>query len=111
MAEFGSLIRRTREARGETGQHLAQRLGIAQSTLVRMEKGQLANLPDPTLFQGISSALGISPHAMLVASGYLPEGEAGLTDSPAIAALRPVLDEYDGDVDQLVRVIQGIIKL
>lgn len=101
MAEFGALVKEARESRGQTGAELATLLGVAHSTLVRIERGQLANTPDPDLFWRISSALSLDPTKMLQVLGYLKPSADHPAESPAVTALRPILESNDLNEEEL----------
>lgn len=110
---LGAFIRRKRIERGWNQTQFADASGIDRPYLSQIESGKVA-LPGAGVRRQLASALGLRHIDILIASGEITADEVeGLPDpdSPAIAALRPVLDSYDGDVDQLVRVIQGIIRL
>ncbi|XVQ86187.1 helix-turn-helix domain-containing protein [Microbispora siamensis] len=55
LRELGELLRRLRKDAGLTGKELAQRAGVAQPTISRMETGQL--LPTPETVERVSAAL------------------------------------------------------
>lgn len=110
---LGTYIREERLKRGWTQVELAERAGVPKQTVNRLETGT-TKLPGALIRRQIAEALGVRHIDMLIAAGEITVDEvAGLPapDSPAIAALRPELENYDGDVNQLVDVIRGIIKL
>ena len=111
MKELGTFIESRRIAAGYNSQTaLADAMGKGSSWVSRLERGAAKELPPPEDVALLSRFLGVSSAEIIAAAGYdVVTGREG--DSPAIAALRPVLDSYDGDVDQLVRIIQGIVKL
>jgi Predicted transcriptional regulator with C-terminal CBS domains len=55
LRELGGLFRRLRKVAGLTGKELAQRAGVAQPTVSRIETGQL--LPTPETVERMASAL------------------------------------------------------
>ncbi len=55
LRELGELLRRLRKGAGLTGKELAQRAGVAQPTISRIETGQL--LPTPETVERVSAAL------------------------------------------------------
>ncbi|MEV4293390.1 helix-turn-helix transcriptional regulator [Microbispora rosea] len=61
LQELGELLRRLRKQAGLTGKELAQRAGVAQPTVSRMETGQL--LPTPETVERVSIALGLGQDA------------------------------------------------
>ncbi len=71
LQEFGALIKRARENLGMTGAELAIRLDRPHSFVVRIERGQNANPPDPQTFADLARILRISKGEMLMALGYL----------------------------------------
>lgn len=110
---LGTYIRDEREKRGWSQTELASRAGVPKQTVNRLETG-ITKLPGALIRRQIAEALGIRHIDMLIAAGEITVDEVeGLPapDSPWVAALRPVLDDYDGDIDQLVRVIRGIVSL
>lgn len=111
--KLGTYIKEERMKRGWTQVELAERAGVPKQTVNRLETGT-TKLPGALIRRQLAEALGVRHVDMLIAAGEITADEvAGLPapDSPAIAALRPVLDTYEGDIKQLVRVIQGIIDL
>ncbi|MBN1945749.1 MAG: helix-turn-helix transcriptional regulator [Bradymonadales bacterium] len=56
-AALGKLVAEIRSSKGLTQQELADRLGVAQSTISRIEKGQVT--PNAYLLRQIASALGM----------------------------------------------------
>lgn len=100
MAEFGALIKRAREQRGLTGVELAHRIGRQHSFVVRYEKGQPSNLPDPHDFNAFARELGLSKTAMLEAAGYLdPEPASDVLTIPADDPRADLLRMLDGETD------------
>ncbi|GAA0408261.1 helix-turn-helix transcriptional regulator [Microbispora corallina] len=57
LRELGELLRRLRKDAGLTGKELAQRAGVAQPTISRMETGRL--LPTPATVEWVSAALNL----------------------------------------------------
>ncbi|WP_214411384.1 helix-turn-helix domain-containing protein [Sphaerisporangium fuscum] len=57
LRELGELVRRLRRDAGLTGKELAQRAGVGQSTISRIETGGL--LPTPETVERVSDALGL----------------------------------------------------
>ncbi|MCC5576434.1 helix-turn-helix transcriptional regulator [Microtetraspora sp. AC03309] len=57
LRELGELLRRLRKDAGLTGKDLAQRAGVAQPTISRMETGRL--LPTPETVERVSAALNL----------------------------------------------------
>ncbi|WP_433417557.1 helix-turn-helix domain-containing protein [Microtetraspora malaysiensis] len=55
LRELGELLRRLRKDAGLTGKDLAQRAGVVQPTISRMETGRL--LPSPEVVERVSTAL------------------------------------------------------
>lgn len=61
LRELGELLRRLRKDAGLTGKELAQRAGVAQPTISRMETGQL--LPSPETVDRVAAALRLDDDA------------------------------------------------
>ncbi|GGO29012.1 hypothetical protein GCM10010116_58160 [Microbispora rosea subsp. aerata] len=61
LRELGELLRRLRKDAGLTGKELAQRAGVAQPTISRMETGQL--LPTPETVDRVAAALRLDDDA------------------------------------------------
>ncbi|MEU8176364.1 helix-turn-helix transcriptional regulator [Microbispora hainanensis] len=61
LRELGDLLRRLRKDAGLTGKDLAQRAGVAQPTISRMETGRL--LPTPETVERVSAALQLNDNA------------------------------------------------
>ncbi|TQS20991.1 Scr1 family TA system antitoxin-like transcriptional regulator [Microbispora sp. KK1-11] len=61
LRELGELLRRLRKDAGLTGKELAQRAGVAQPTISRMETGRL--LPTPETVERVSAALQLDDDA------------------------------------------------
>ncbi|WP_147943602.1 Scr1 family TA system antitoxin-like transcriptional regulator [Microbispora sp. CSR-4] len=61
LRELGELLRRLRKDAGLTGKELAQRAGLAQPTISRMETGQL--LPTPETVERVAAALRLDDEA------------------------------------------------
>ena len=57
-------IRETREARGWTQEELAERAGVTQGTISRIETGKVASL-DLAVFEKLAKALGVHPAALI----------------------------------------------
>jgi len=82
-ADIGERLRRTRRACDITQQALADRIGVAHSTIVRIEKGRIRPSAD-TLF-ALADALGVDPKWLL--QGELPTGGlANMTATEQILA-------------------------
>ena len=114
VREFGELIKNARINRGMTGAELAQQMGRSHSVIVRWERGQPSNAPDPETFWDFSEALGLSPEEMLISLGYLKDTDGGGADSPALSAVRAILegrDFTDKQIGQLTRQIRGLVEM
>ncbi|TLP66549.1 helix-turn-helix domain-containing protein [Microbispora triticiradicis] len=61
LRELGELLRRLRKGVGLTGKELAERAGVAQPTISRMETGQL--LPTPETVERVAAALQLDQDA------------------------------------------------
>lgn len=76
LQEFGALIKRARDAKGLTQAAAGQLLGRPHTFLVRLERGENSNPPDPQTFHDLGKLLGLSPREMLESLGYLfPEAQ------------------------------------
>lgn len=66
------LQRRLREAVGKhTVRRVAERVGVAGSTLDALEKGQLSVFPTPTTIKGVAAALGMTEAEVLLGFGAM----------------------------------------
>jgi len=112
MTEFGALIRRAREQRGLTGAELAARIDRPHSFLVRIERGQNANPPDPQTFADLARALGLPTRVMLEALGYWADDTAGMitlsADDP-LAEIVAALRAADPATVQTVRALVAVL--
>ncbi|ETK34228.1 Scr1 family TA system antitoxin-like transcriptional regulator [Microbispora sp. ATCC PTA-5024] len=61
LRELGELLRRLRKNAGLTGKEMAQRAGVAQPTISRMETGRL--LPTPETVERVAAALDLDQNA------------------------------------------------
>lgn len=114
MAALGQLIRETREIHGMEAQVLAQRTGVSKGTISNLERGVLKTTPDPGFLRALSDALGIPVVAMLTRLGYLNEEGESASDSPAIRALRPILESRElteKQVHQLATMVRGMVEM
>ena len=57
-------IRETREDRGWTQEELAERAGVTQGTISRIETGKVTSL-DLAVFEKLAKALGVHPAALI----------------------------------------------
>lgn len=71
MAEIGLEIRLLREKRRMTSKELAERVGLSQSQMSRLEKGQ--RRIDAKMLEKISNALGVSPSYFFERRGNIGE--------------------------------------
>lgn len=71
-AETGARVRRTRRALDITQEELAARIGVAHSTLVRIERGKTGPSVG-TLFK-LGDALGVDPKWILSGDGDEGQG-------------------------------------
>lgn len=85
--KFGALVKSAREAKGLTGQELASKLGRAHSYVVRMERGQNSNPPDPLTLRDLSLYLDLTINEMLEALDYL-DSDADIQDPIPTTILR-----------------------
>lgn len=114
VREFGDLIKNARSRRGMTGVDLAQKMGRSHSVIVRWERGQPSNAPDPETFWDFSEALGLPPEEMLEALGYLKPGDGTPAETEAVSAVRAILEgkEFtDKQIGQLTRQIRGLVEM
>ncbi len=107
---MGNFIATSRISAGFQSQmELANAIGKSQNWVSRIERGAAKELPPPEDVLALSKALRVSSADILAAAGYdIETGKEG--DSPAIAALRPVLDRYDfdeEDIDHIRYVVEG----
>jgi transcriptional regulator with XRE-family HTH domain len=114
MAEFGELLKRARESQGLTGVEVANRLGRPHSFVVRLERGQNANPPDPAAFDDLSRVLRISKVQMLEALGYLdsdrPDDDE---DAGPKSHLYQVVDQYEWrwpEALEIADIVQTVMK-
>lgn len=70
MATFGEMVKEARDRKGWTVLELALRLGVAQSTVSRLEGDEYVQAPKPELMAAIERVLGIPQPVMLSAIGY-----------------------------------------
>ena len=105
MQEFGALIKSARLQRGWTQTELASRIGYGTHNVVlRMERGDLSNPPDPPTMRALEKVLGIPRQKMLEVMGYLdPPDENAETitvrrDDPRGALLARLMDLTDDEV-------------
>ncbi len=61
--KFGQKLKQLRQAQGMTQPQLAEKIGIEQSYLSKLENDK--SLPSAEMFQAIYSALEVSPQTML----------------------------------------------
>lgn len=85
--KFGALIKSAREAKGLTGQELSAKLGRAHSFVVRMERGQNSNPPDPLTLRDLSLYLDLTINEMLEALDYI-DADADVQDPIPTTILR-----------------------
>ena len=113
LREFGDLIKSARIKRGMTGVDLAQKMGRSHSVIVRWERGQPSNPPDPETFWDFSKALGVPPEDMLRALGYLMPDEDAVVEAPAVSAIRAILegrDFTDDEVAHLATMVRTMVS-
>lgn len=111
MSEFGKLIRETREMRAIDLSDLAHDLGIATSTLSKLETGGQAKTPAPEFLKKLRCQLGLSIPEMLSAIGYdLGEGDDQRADpsDPKEVFIRAVRAKHLDPV--VLRVLTNAIR-
>jgi transcriptional regulator with XRE-family HTH domain len=90
MKTLGELIRTARTGQSISTTDLAARVGIAQSTLSRIENDRFVEAPEPRVLRAFSEILGVPEPEMLLALGYRISEDAPI---------------YDADAAQIARVI------
>jgi transcriptional regulator with XRE-family HTH domain len=68
-AILGELIRQARKAKGLTSHDLAERIGLAQSNIVRIEQGHIAE-PKPSILGRLAEVLDLDMADVYEAAGY-----------------------------------------
>jgi len=98
--QLGSFVRAQRQAQGWSGQALAQRAGIDNGSLSRIENGEVTQ-PSPRMLLAIAQALEID-----VADLYLQAGFAPGTELPSVEPyLRAKFDLPDEAVRQIAEIV------
>lgn len=80
MKNLGDYISRIRYRRGLSQRKLANRAGISNSTVHRIEKGIIKNVK-PQVLRKLSDALDLSYQELLYYAGYLNEKEVNVKDN------------------------------
>lgn len=96
MTEFAALVKQERERQGIRAYDLAFKLEQTPSWVSRLESGDMANPPTPTLMAKLSEELGLSERRMLRSLGYLSTE----TETP-----EDTIDMFDPLDQQLVRLM------
>lgn len=100
---IGERIKMLRKTRGMNAETLAEKLGVAASTIYRYEKGEIMKVSIESI-PPIAQALGVSPAALM---GWedLPEMDEKIT---RINVLAEQLTEQNLDI--AADVLEGLIK-
>lgn len=107
---FGRLIADARASEGLRGSDLAEKLGIATSTLSNLETGNFKYPPEPELLERIEAVLGIRKRALAIALGYIDVNETEPEMSPAVRRLGPLIDQIQW-TDFLLKQTEGVLRL
>lgn len=67
--ELGAFLRRSREARGLSQAELSRVSGVARTTVIRIEQGELGS-PDPYKLQRLARAVGIDAEDLFALADY-----------------------------------------
>jgi transcriptional regulator with XRE-family HTH domain len=74
---IGTIVRSLREQHGLTQSELAQKAGIQQSYLSRLESGTRSSRPDAVALAHIAQALGVTLDEILIQAGIWPSADRG----------------------------------
>ena len=101
---LGDLVRGKRRELGLSTHQLGAKVGVRQSTIVRIEQGHFAS-PRPAKLSGIATALGISLADVYAKTGYLVPDELPSFE-PYLSAKYPNMPS--DDVAQLTRLFHEL---
>lgn len=98
---MGDLITTRRIAAGFTTQRaFAESIGKDRSWVSRLESGVMKEMPTPGDLALVADAIGATQAELIAAAGYdVATGNEG--DSQAVLALRPVLNRFDFDEEDI----------
>lgn len=80
--DFGSYLKRLREAKGYTISQLALYSGVSHSYISRIEAGK-RGAPSPEILQCLAEVLPVSFEELMVVAGHWPEGVKTVAASTA----------------------------
>jgi putative transcriptional regulator len=104
---LGRNVRARRNAAGMTQAEVAHRLGGADATISRLERGKFA--PSQSMVEGIAKALGCTVADLYEAAEKAPKRP---TVRPSQAKLITLTDKMtDAEVDDVVRAIRVLIRV
>ena len=96
---FAAVVGPAAQRAGYTGHgsnaRLARDTGMTESSVSRMLKGQA--IPDPTFFEPIAAAVGLSTRSLLVEAGIISEQTLTETAPSQVASAPPVTPEDAAD--------------
>lgn len=114
MKTLGKLVRERRESAGYKNQRdFADALDRAQSWVSRLEADRMMGAPSPEEMRSIATAIPLTVAEMLAAMGY-DVATGTEDDTPALAALRPIIESHDweGDeVEHIAHMIESLARL
>ncbi len=90
---FGELLRELRNARGWSGEYLADEAGVTQGLISKYET--LGRKPKPETIHKLAKALDVDPAPLLFAAGYA-SGEEDVTPPRIAPGVRVIIDLGDG---------------
>ena len=102
--KLGAAIRRHRKAKGLTQPELASAVGVPDSTIYRLERGEF-KVPRPEKLQRIAGALEVEFEELYELAGY---ATPGLPEVPVY--LRRKLELSDEGLEKVERYIERIRK-
>lgn len=103
MKRFGALLKEGRARKQMTAGELAKQVGIGASVLSEMETGKRTTAPEQLWVRRFSQILGISPVRLLIALGFLEEGDFEDTPvSDAASELLEVINDYEWGEYELI---------
>lgn len=103
--ELGQLLKQHRQAAGLSLEALAKATGMEGSTVLRIERGEIA-APNPQSLQRLASALGTEVEDYFALAGYFtPHGLPGL--KPYLRAKYDLSDTMADEVEDYVSWLQS----
>lgn len=75
-AGLGAFVRVRRAAVGLTAREVADAAGLTWQYITNLENGREVRFPAPDQLRNLARALGVTPHDLLVVSGYLDDDPA-----------------------------------